>query len=297
MNRIFKAGEIYSFKTSPYNKFGQQDTQRYACLKILRPETTENQPKDSSVVYIVLGGVFPAPPNIDEIKDLGPLVRERFMYGQLTTFERMSKNPPKKYARNAADAFGDPNLLEFSLVGTLALSDEERILGENNASYSVWRFASVDAEGEWRWAHDREKLLAEHELQKQENERRKQAEKERFENRLSKLTWEILLDESLFERWVESPPFPSRDFKDALVARIRTSIRDLQAMGEKYPRAKVRKILKTLVHDITLLDQKFDHPIETEEREEIYGVFDDLTFLSKQRALMEEIPDWHYLEW
>ena len=297
MSQIYKAGEIYAFKTSPFNKFSEPDTERYACLKILSPETTVNKPKDSLITYLVLETIFTSPPSLDDIRNLGPLVRKRFMFGQLTSFQRMSKNPPKNYATNSARLDWEPDLLEFTLLGSLPLSNEEKVLGEKNTSYSTWGFASADAEGEWRWAHDNETLLSEHALQKAETKRRKQAEKERFENRLSKLTWEKLLAEDFFERWKESPPFPPPVFKHALSQRINSSISELQGLGEKYPRAKVRKILKSLVNEITTLDQKFDFVIETEEREDIYNVFDDLTFLSKQRSLMEEIPDWHYLKW
>lgn len=297
MRREYKAGEIYSFKTSPYYKYGTQDTKRYACLKILAPENTTVQPYDSLVDYVVLESVFSAPPKLDEVRGLGALIQKRFMFGQLTAFQRMSKNPPKNFATCSARSDWEPDLLEFVLVGFLPLTDEEKELGKKNTSYSAWNFASVNAEGEWRWQHDKEKLLTEHALHKQEIERRKQVEKERFENRLSKLTWDKLLAEDWFERWKESPPFPPQPFKDELRQRIHLSISELQSLGEKYPRAKVRRILNSLVNDITALDKKFDFVIETEEREDIYNVFDDITFLTKQRVLMEEIPDWHHLEW
>lgn len=297
MKQTYKAGEVYAFKTSPFNSFSAPDTQRYACLKILSPITTAYEAKDSLVTYVVLENVFLSPPSLDDIRKLGPLVRKRFAYGQLTPFQRMSKSPPKNYATNSARLDWEPDLLDFTLVGALPLSDGDKALAEKNASYSIWRAASADAEGEWRWEHDNEKLLSEHAIQKEENARRKQAEKARFENRLSKLTWEQLLQEDCFERWKESPPFPPQAFKDALRQRINLSISELQSLGTKYPRARVRKILKSLVNDITVLDQKFDFVIETEEREDIYNVFDDLTFLSKQRGLMVEIPDWHDLKW
>jgi hypothetical protein len=297
VSRIFKAGEVYAFKTSPYNKFGEQDTQRYACLKILAPENTTIQPYDSLVDYVVLEGVFPAPPSLDEVRGLGPLVQVRFMFGQLTPFQRMSKNPPKNYATCSARSDCEPDLMEFVLVGSLPLSNMEKELGEKNASYSAWRFASVNAEGEWRWANDKAQLLVEHDLQEKETKRRKQLEKEKCEKRLSNLPWDKFAEEELFVRWVQSPPFPPAPFKIALVELIRSTILELENLGEKYPRAKVRKILKTLVNQITALDQKFNYVIETEEREDIYDVFDDLTFLSKQRILMAEIPDWHYSQW
>ena len=297
MSRTFKAGEVYSFKTFPFYKFGDLDTQRYACLKILSPKNSASESKDSLITYVVLKNIFSTPPSLNEIRDSGPLIRNRFAFGQLTRFQTISENSPKNYATNSARLDWEPDLLEFTLVGTLPLSVDEIILNEKNSSYSVWSFASLDAEGEWRWENDQDKLLAEHALQKEESERLKQAKKERFEKRLSKLTWEKLLEENHFERWVESPPFPPRKFKDVLSKRIKLSIFELQSLGEKYPRAKVRKILKSLVNDITSLDQKFDYVIETEEREDIYDVFDDITYLAKQRILMEEIPDWHHSDW
>jgi len=297
MKHVFNAGEIYSFKTSPSNKFSAPDTQRYGCLKILLPQTTLGEVKNISVVYVVLDKIFTNRPSIDDLMNSGPLVRKRFAIGQMTAFQRMSKNPPKNYASNSVRLDWEPDLLEFSLLGTLQVTEIEKEIGEKNRSFSTWGFASADAEGEWRWAHDKELLLREHALLEEDNERRVQAEKERFEKRLSKLNWEILLEEDLFERWTESPPFPPQAFKDALLKRFKLSILELQSFGEKCPRVKVRKILKSLVNDITVLDEKFDFVIETEEREDIYNAFDDLTFLSKQRVLIDEIPDWHYLKW
>jgi len=297
MSRVFKAGEVYSFKTSPFNKFSEQDTQRYACLKILTPEKTLGLAKNISVGFVILEGIYANPPTIDVLKNAAPLIQKRFGYGELTPFQRKSKNPPKNYATCSSRLDWTPDLLEFNLVGELPLSDFEEKLGANNKSFSNWGVASRDAEGEWRWENDRNRLIIERDLGIKEKEQQEEVARHRFETRLSKLTWEKLAAENLFERWVESPPFPPSPFRDALTVLIRSQISDLRDLGDKYPRAKVRKSLKALVEEITVLNEKFDYVIETEEREDIYGVFDDLTFLSKQRALMEEIPDWHYLEW
>lgn len=145
--------------------------------------------------------------------------------------------------------------------------------------------------------HDKERLFVEVDREELEQQTQEKAAKEREENRLSTLTWEQVEKEVYFKRWSESPPFPSKPFTKEIRRLVSRSIKDLQTLGIKPSRPKVRKVLKLLVSDITKLNEKYDWVIETEEREDIYEVFYDLTHLTKQKVLIDEIGDWHISDW
>ena len=73
--RGYRAGDIYSFRTSPATEFSPKQTNRYAALKILGFKD-----EMSAVVYVVLDGVFDRHPDFAEARHLPWLVRGRSPY-------------------------------------------------------------------------------------------------------------------------------------------------------------------------------------------------------------------------
>lgn len=294
----FKNGDIYSFKTSPYNKFSTQNTSRYACLKILRPVIRFDKEVSNAVGFVVLDKIFTQPPSIAELTDALPLIQKRFKFGEKTPFERMSKKEPKpKYAVSSTPIEWNCELIDFTHIGNIIPNRQEEDMRTDLRSTSGWNFASSAAEGEWRWANDREILLKEFDLANAEKLERQRIVKDRYDNRLADLTWAQINNEVYFERWKESPPFPSKKFTKEIRLVVNSAIYELQNLGDKPKKLIVRKCLKKLVAEITSINIKHGYPIETEEREDIYEVFFDVTHLCQQPALMEEIGDWHYKEW
>ena len=159
-------------------------------------------------------------------------------------------------------------------------------------SHSTLNGVNHAAEGEWRWTNDRDALVAEHEKAKARSAAIRAAEQERYRTRLSKLTWDQLLSETPFERWSPSPPFPPLDFTLAARHTIHAACRDLSALGPKPKKAQVRAVLKGCVDWFNKADAAAGGVIETEEREDIVAALEEMAFVARQKALVEEINDW-----
>jgi hypothetical protein len=196
-----------------------------------------------------------------------------------------------------------PALTELSVLGQVPLSEEQekfaaKYLNQKNrigTSFGSASGVNAEVEGEWRWAHDREALQHEHELTEQRREQARAAAQERYETRLKRLTWEQLLSERPFERWTPSPPFPSAEFRDAATARVHDTCRALQALGAKPRKPAARKIVKDLVLWFNEADDQAGGVIETEEREDIFLVLEEITHVARHPSLMQEADSWR--EW
>ena len=279
-----KSGQIYSFRTTPYSEVAPPTTRRIAAFKILRAD-------EKYVVVAVLDGIWSAAPTPKEVQAASILEEHRFAHtGRLATFGtgREWWNP-------------DESLEELRFVGSQALSSVEQSYANAIVRFEVGtRFATIHhvnyaAEGEWRWANDRDAFIKEAERNKAKNEAERKAQEERYRTRLSKLTWEQLLAETPFERWSPSPPFPPEDFTKAARAVIRDACLSLRALGPKPSKADVRAILKKAVQWFNEEDEKAGGPIETEEREDICAILEEMAHVARQKALVEEIDEWR--EW
>ena len=109
---------------------------------------------------------------------------------------------------------------------------------------------------------------------------------------MSKLTWEQLQLETPFERWTPSPPFPLEEFTVAARAMIRTACDALKELGPKPRRANVRAILKKAVVWFNEADERARGVIETEEREDICAVLEEMAHVARQKVLVDEIDEW-----
>jgi hypothetical protein len=278
------AGQLYSFQTAPYWEFAPPATNRYGAFKVLGAD-------DNHIAIGVLDGTWPTPPTVTEIRS-APIIREnRFKWnGRLATF-RMNRDWWKP----------EEEVQELMLVGVCKLSDDERshadaiARGGAGTSYTTLSYVNYVAEGEWRWSHDREQFVAEEQLDKAKKAAVRAAAEERYRTRLSKLTWEQLLSETPFDRWSPSPPFPPEDFTHAARNVIRDACIALQDLGPKPRRADVRTILKKTVQWFNEADEKAGGVIETEEREDICAVLEEMAHIARQKVLVDEIDAWR--EW
>ena len=278
------AGQIYSFRTTPLSEFAPPKTGRYAAFKILGADR-------KYVAMAVLDGIWTAPPGSREAKARSILELHRFSH-----VER-----PAVFGINRDWWTPDEDLEDLRFVGVQALSAAERSFadaiarGAVGTCYSTVHAADYSAEGEWRWANDREALVAEGELHQAKEEAERAAREERYRTRLSKLTWEQLLAETPFERWSPSPPFPPEDFTEAARAVIRDACLSLRELGAKPRRAEVRAILKRTVSWFNQADETAGGVIETEEREDICALLEEMAHVARQTLLVDEIDQWR--EW
>jgi hypothetical protein len=277
-------GEIYAFRTTPCSDFAPPDTGRHAAFKVLC--VTEKV-----VGIAVLDGIWPAPPSLDQAGRAEILAEHRFAHrGDLAVFAlvRTAWRP-----EGALDA--------LVLLGRRRLSAAERAQANaihtnaGRVGFSVLGTADVIAESEWRWANDRDALLAESDAQDAAEEASRAAREERYNTRLKTLTFDQLLSETPFENWTPSPPFPPEDFTRAARTTLHDACRALGALGPKPRKAEARAILKRTVEWFNAADEEAGGVIETEEREDICMALEEIAFAARQPALAGEIDRWR--EW
>lgn len=275
------AGQIYSFRTTPYSEFAPPHTERYAAFKILG--TTEKH-----IVVAVLDGIWSAAPTLDDMHVRGILEEHRFSHtGRPAVF-----GVQREWWKPATD------LSDLKLVGTQRVSPSEQSFVDAIARHEVGtRFASIHhvnyaAEGEWRWSHERASFVEEIARRNAKNEAERRVKQERYRTRLTKLTWDQLLLETPFDRWSPSPPFPPEDFTLAARKIIQDACVALRELGPKPRKAEVRAILKATVTWFNDADEEAGGVIETEEREDICSVLEEMAHVARQKALVDEIDEW-----
>lgn len=274
-------GQVFAFRTRPFTEFAPAETKRFAALKILGVT-------DSHVAVAVLEGTWADAPPAEEIQAASVINEHRFAYaGSPAIFGVVHEwwKPER-------------DLDAFSFVGTLPVSELEQSHVEAIAGsvpgvkFSGLHAVNHAAEGEWRWANDRDALMIEIEAEDAKTQAQRATKDERYRNRLSKLTWEQLHLEVPFERWSTSPPFPPPEFTAAARTTIKSACKALEALGPKPPREDVRIILKMTVLWFNEADEKAGGVIETEEREDIWAVLEEMAHVARQKALIDEIDQW-----
>ena len=275
------AGHVYSFQTAPYSEFAPPSTGRYAAFKLLGVG-------DKHIAVAVLEGIWTSAPAVKDVRGKAILDEHRFAHtGRPAVF-----GVQREWWKPETD------LTDFKYVGTQRISPTEQSFVDAIARHAVGsRFASIhhvnySAEGEWRWAHERDSFVEEIALRDAKNAAERAATEERYKKRLSKLTWEQLLSETQFERWAPSPPYPPQEFTDAARDVIREACIALQGFGPKPRKAEVRAILKETVLWFNQADEKAGGVIETEEREDICAVLEEMAYVARQKSLVDEIDEW-----
>ena len=275
------AGQIYSFRTTPYSEFAPPTTGRYGAFKILGAE-------EKYIVVAVLDGIWPTAPSLSSAQASGLLEEHCVAHtGRPAVF-----GVQREWWKPETD------LMDFTFLGTQRVSHSERSFVDAIARRAVGsRFASIHhvnyaAEGEWRWSNERDSFVEEIALRDAKNAAERAAKEERYRTRLSKLTWDQLLSETQFARWSPSPPFPPEDFTHAARQVIRDACVTLRGLGPKPRKAEAQAILKKAVQWFNDADEKAGGVIETEEREDICAVLEEMAHVARQKALVDEIDEW-----
>jgi hypothetical protein len=278
-----ETGRVYSFETAPYTEFSSSNTGRYAAFKVLGVS------KDYYVLA-VLDGTWGSPPTLQQAARCADLKEHRFAHTGKPAVFGVNRDwwDPSGLKRLTALGMSSCSKLEKELAGNvLSLGVGSRFSTMNAANYA--------AEGEWRWDHDRDTLIAEVERDSAKKAEKRAAAERRYQERLSKLSFEQLLSEKPLPRWTGASPYPPAEFTTAARAKLHEATRALMALGPKPRKAWVRKVLKETVEWFNEADKAADGVIETEEREDICAALEELAFAAKQRALVDEIDDWR--EW
>lgn len=275
------AGQIYSFRTTPYSEFAPPKTDRFGAFKILGAE-------EKHIAVAVLDGIWPNVPSLSSAQASGLLKEHRLAHTGRPAVLGVHRERWKP----------ETDLTDFTFVGMQLVSPSERSFADAIARGAAGsRFGSIHhvnyaAEGEWRWSNERDSFVEEIALRDAKNQAERAAKEERYRTRLSKLTWDQLLSETQFARWSPSPPFPPEDFTRAARQVIRDACVTLREFGPKPRKAEVRAVLKKAVQWFNDADEKAGGVIETEEREDICAVLEEMAHVARQKALVDEIDEW-----
>jgi len=279
-NPVPGEGSVYCFRTAPYSEFAPQVTGRYGALKVLGSNGLY-------VVLAVLDSIWSKPPSLNDVRACDILREHRFFHtGRLAV-----------WGVNA-EWWKPSDLHEMTLLGTIALcADEVQLVSKifnhlPGSVFSTIHKANYAAEGEWRWANDREALVAEQERVGAQQAAKRAEQEERQRSRLRGLTWEQLLGETPFERWSSSPPFPSAEFTREARDVVHDTYRALSALGSKPRKPDVRRRLRECVEWFNKADEQAGGVIETEEREDICAVLVEMAYVAQQKSLVDEIGAW-----
>src|SRR5205807_7985306 len=98
--------------------------------------------------------------------------------------------------------------------------------------------------------------------------------------------------ETPFERWSPSPPFPPQEFTREARDVIHDTCRALRALGSKPRKPDVRRLLRECVEWFNKADDQAGGVIETEEREDICVVLEEIAYVARQKSLVNEIENW-----
>jgi hypothetical protein len=276
----WRVGAIFAFSTTPYFKFSKPVTGRFAAFKIL--EITEVR-----TVVAVLDGVWTSIPSINEV-DQCPILEP-------------CCNPDFSSSKNATSVIaiphewgGDANtaLQNLCFLGAIKVTSSEKKLVRNLVSHGTWHSVDYAAEGEWRFKNDYINFENEREKAKAISHAKWLAEQERYAKRLQGLTWDKLLAELPFERWKESPPVPSAEFAEAARQRIRDLCQQIVAFGPKPKKADVRKEIRACVEWFNEKHEADRSLIETEEREDICAILEEIAFVARHKSLIDDVEKW-----
>lgn len=268
-------GDVLAFRTSPFTAFSPPDTGRWAAARVVAVD-------ERIVGLAVLDGVWPQPPTLAQALGCDVLKRRRFAFRGDPTLLGVRR-----------EVWRPGELAGLVRIGSAPLSAALVEAGGviagfgPGASHGYLDGASTEAEGEWRWAHERETLRAEID---REAEAEAAAEAAR-EARLEALTWDTLLAEAPLPRWTDGAR-PPADFTRQARALLEAARRDAFALGERPKKAAVRAVLQACVEALNVADDAFGGVVETAEREDLVEALYEIAVVSGQPGLGEDIDRW-----
>ncbi len=181
----------------------------------------------------------------------------------------------------------EPPPKEFRILGQIKLLQKD--VKADCGSYGGWDSLPLQVLMQWRWDHEREKVLAEDAVKKDlESAKRADVARKRFEY-LATVSFVDLLAKDLFPTWDEYPP---RKEKEGCQRIVQSFIKNLDASPNSLTCDFVRDQLKECVQELNEFDSKQKHFIETVEREDLHEVLEEVLHAARFPELAENIEDW-----
>jgi hypothetical protein len=275
------AGTVLSFRTAPFTRFSPAETGRWAALRVIGASPP-------IIAVLVLDGIWTARPSLAETAACGILRERRFSL----------RREPAIFGLQPPD-WKLADLREPMLLGETPLSAQDRAHAEAIACYGIGaRYgtslasASEAAEGEWRWAHDRDALRDEVAREQIAEKAEAAAARARFAARMAGQTWDRLRAETPLAGWSAA----ETGLPPAFVAGARRALllacAELSALAPKPRKPAARAIFKRCVAWFNHADHRIGGMIGTAERDDIRAALAEMARLAGQKRLLEEIDGW-----
>lgn len=181
----------------------------------------------------------------------------------------------------------EPIRKEFVLLGTTAPSLEEKRFDTD--SYGGWLNFQFDALTQWRWDHEREKLLQDEAEEERAMSDKQDAVQAAHEAELKSMTLEKLAKYRFFPDWDD---YPSAKVINAARRLMKETVAQLADLGKPASKSKKMASIKSCVESFNALNTKYDEFIDTDIREDILVEIDRLTRASGLGEMTEQLDAW-----
>lgn len=214
-----------------------------------------------------------APPTLADLTPFRPLVLSHHSWQRSIHRLNVPTKPPAT----------------FRAIGIQLLTSREATVTCND--WSGWEDLADQALLQWRWDHERKKVLAEDAEEDAAEARASEVSQARQDTRRIALTLPKVRVAKLFASWKGS-------VKSGIVKESRallvTCVDELVALGPKPRKAAKIAVLKKCIEGFNELDARHDGWIATIEREDICDAFQDVVAASglTEAALADRWRDW-----
>lgn len=278
--RTAKPGELVAFQIACSDGFTSSNVGKWGVLKVLGHDGAGH------AIVSVLEGLYVACPTVEDVAEAPLLFEERFEPKDTPTILEIDPgfdgHLPSATGIGRQDGFR-PEETEY-LSGVQTGGGRRRLVGVH--------FPAFVLDHENRAKHDREAWLAEIEAMREQAAARAAAIEKRQKERLNGLTLAHLQAEILLSDWDERAEFLPAAFVEDVRMHAQCLLADLAALGEKPRRPTCRNLLRRFVEQLNTLDTQAGHVIETDEREELWQLVEEICWAIKQRPLLEEVDAW-----
>lgn len=274
-------GTVIVFRTAPLTRFSPAETGRWAAFRVIGASP-------AMIAVLVLDGIWTAPPTLADAAACGILREHRFSLRQEPAIFGL-RPPDWKLA----------DLREPAVLGKAPLSSQDLAHAEAIACYGIGaRYgtslasASVAAEGEWRWAHERNALREEVARELAAEKTEAAAAHAIQAARTAALTWDRLRAETPLAGWDATAMAVPPAFVAGARRALLLACAELSALAPKPRKPAARAIFKRCVAWFNHADHRIGGMIGTAECEDIRAALAEMARLAGQKRLLEEIDGW-----
>lgn len=281
-----RPGDLLAFQIGTQDGYSPVNQHRWGVIKVLHLKTVD---KSRLVTVSVLDGLHQTCPTPLLVRLRPVLVEQRF------------RGRPKAYHTGrplilTGDATTLPALTSARIIGhewLLRPAERRALPGIRRAGHGGtmghFSHAATTLDHEDRARHDSANWRNDQERSEQRWRDRIHATTLRRNTRLRGLTLATLLTETPLAPWDARPGLVPPDITQQIRDRARALMLALAALGPKVPRASARKLLSDFVIWLNQIDATQGGLFETQEREDLMTLIEDLCWAIHQKPLLNDL--------